>query len=54
MYYLIDFDRTELFEELLEQFRKAHPAVGNSLSQNFSPLINNIVSFIMNKNDVGA
>ena len=32
MYYLMDINRTELFEELLAQFRVVHPTVGGNLT----------------------
>ena len=53
MYYLMDINRTELFEELLTQFRAVHPTVGGNLAQSFSNLVNNMVRFILNKKDVG-
>ena len=49
MYYLMEINRTELFEELLAQFRAVHPTVGGNLTQSFSHLVNTMVRVIMNK-----
>lgn len=49
MYYLMEINRTELFEEVLAQFRAVHPTVGGSLTQSFSNLVNSMVSVIMKK-----
>jgi hypothetical protein len=49
MYYLMDINRTDLFEELLAQFRLVHPTVGGNLTQSFSALVNSMVRVMMKK-----
>jgi hypothetical protein len=45
----MEINRTELFEELLAQFRVFYPAVGANLNESFLNLVNTMVVFIMNK-----
>jgi hypothetical protein len=54
MYYLMDISRTDLFEELLAQFRLVHPTVGANLTERFSALVNSMVRVMMKRQDVGA
>jgi hypothetical protein len=54
MYYLMDMNHSDLFEELLAQFRAKHPTVVNSLTDRFSALVNSMVSAIMKKYDVNT
>ena len=49
MYYLMEINCTELFEELLAQFREFHPAVGGNLMQIFSYLFDSMPRVIMKK-----
>ena len=54
MYYLMINKQSDLFEELLEQFRLVHPTVLRSLTESFSTLVNTIVNVIMVNYDVNA
>jgi hypothetical protein len=54
MYYLMDMNRTDLFEELLAQFRAVHPSVGGNLTQSFSNLVNGIAQVMTKKKDIGT
>ena len=45
----MDISRTDLFEELLAQFRLVHPTVGGNLTERFSALVNNMVRVMMKR-----
>jgi hypothetical protein len=45
----MDINLTDLFEELIAQFRLVHPAVGGNLTQSFSSLVNSMVSVMTKK-----
>jgi hypothetical protein len=45
----MEINRTELFEELLAQFRAFYPVVGANLNESFSKMVNTMVVVIMNK-----
>lgn len=49
MYYLMKINCTELFEELLAQFREVHPAAGGNLMQIISYIFDSMPHVIIKK-----